>query len=738
MNRHIREDLVHGDQGDKLRSTSIVISGDGPVAASLRMLVAKAGYRNLTLVIEENTLTDEDILQDPLLKLEDVGSSRLHVIRKRFNAVSTAEQLSLKIVERVMLCPADLEGNEFVLMADNRVIAIEELCRDRIPVIFGIATSTGYRVDFMPPFSSSKGYFPLAPIEFHPTRSLMAASRMLSLLQQITLSEEKKLLTTHFDFPNTYRDKEEVVVCLPYTDSFPDSRKTAVSIAVIGCGAIGSHVTQLLASIGYSKVTLVDFDDIREHNLSRLCLAEASDIGKNKATMLRDRVEDRYGWRYTCIKQQIEYIPEGRLIDHDMILCCTDRNTARRYLAGISRLKNSVIFVQGGFGNALHQITTGTEIDAIFNQPDNVKNSCTGLNMYEDPSNPIGATQATVGMVAACMVEAAQRLLHGDSSLKDRFFTWGFPNLVHTVALAPPSSIHPRIHEIEIPDGRTSVRDFLQQLDDLLPGHFMMMEHPFIIEWECLGGCGKPIRIGRYQHDLSDSDRFHAECLKGNEHLLHVNMAQQQLVVYDRISLESDDHILSLSVEEIGLMDDSIRRICGQDGRMAAVRLKYAQPEHFSLIIEESALIDMTQHGMEIVNTTGHEAAGLLFGEVNGHEVHVTTFVPAEVETSNPCYVQISTEWMARKLYEYESTSLRLCGWWHTHPGFGLRPSNQDIKTFAYFPSKQHFSLIQDPTATEYSLAVYQYSDGDINSRDFQLHAKDGRILPYKKYKYGR
>jgi proteasome lid subunit RPN8/RPN11 len=353
--------------------------------------------------------------------------------------------------------------------------------------------------------------------------------------------------------------------------------------------------------------------------------------------------------------------------------------------------------------------------------------------MYEDPSVPVGATQATVAMVSACMVYAAQRILQGATTLKDRFFTWGFPDRILPLELATSKPKRFRIREIVIPDGGTPVRELLQKVDEHFPGHYMLIEHPFIIEWDCLGGCGKPISIGRYHHHLSDSDRFHDACLKGNEHLLHLNMSQPQLAVSDRLSLESDDRILSLSVQEIGLMEDSIRRICCKDGRLAAIRIKYGLPKHSSLILNETALIDMTSHGMETAKSSGHEAAGLLFGHVTGDQVHVTTFVPAEVETSTPYYVQISSEWMARILYEYEDSSLSLCGWWHSHPGFGLRPSSRDIETFAYFSGKNHFSLIQDPTATDYALAVYQYSEGEVVSRDFRLKSKDGRMIKYKR-----
>jgi molybdopterin/thiamine biosynthesis adenylyltransferase/proteasome lid subunit RPN8/RPN11 len=739
MTRHIREDLVHGMRGDMLRSTPIIIAGDGLIGAELRMLFAKAGYQTLTLVMRESMVTRDMVCQDAMLKLEDLGVSRIDTIRKRFKSFSTANDPVLRIIDLNEFSASDLKGHDFLVMADRLVPAIEDICRGRIPFVFGVATASGYRVDYLPGCSVTKRLLPEASSACLPINSLMTATYMMTLLQKLTLREmEDTVFTNFFSFPDTYKVISGPDEDIQYENHPPIThRRFDFSVTVVGCGAIGSHVTLLLAKLGFTRVSLIDFDEIREHNLSRLALSEVSDIGRSKAAMLCERVEERYGLSYSYIEKEVEYIPEGRLMDHHLILCCSDRNSARRYLAGISRMKDEIVFIQGGFGKGLHQITTGSEIDSIFSQDDTLRNSCTGLSISKEQSEPVGSTQATVGMVAAAMVEAALRVLHGDRTCKDRFFTWGFPKLVHTLHLDTNETVFPNVTEVFIPDGKTTVRHFLQKVDEYFPGHFIMSDHTFVVGWECLV-CRKYIRVHRYLHHLNDANRFHETCLVGNEQLLHANIPQKRIEISDRLSLESDDDILSMSIEEIGIMEDSVRMIYSNEGLIGAVRVKYTPAEHFSLVIEESVLTAMKRHGLEIMKASGHEAVGLLFGRVVGDTVQLIEFVPAEVGYSTPYYVQISGEWMARILYEYEGSAMRLCGWWHTHPGFGLSPSGRDIETFKYFSAHNQFSLIQDPTATENGLAIYQFSDGKVFSRDYCIKAKDGKLVRFKKYSHGQ
>lgn len=70
---------------------------------------------------------------------------------------------------------------------------------------------------------------------------------------------------------------------------FFNPTKVRERVHVIGCGAVGSTITELLARAGVSKVTLYDFDKVESHNIANQMFV-ASDIGKNKAKALEELI----------------------------------------------------------------------------------------------------------------------------------------------------------------------------------------------------------------------------------------------------------------------------------------------------------------------------------------------------------------------------------------------------------------------------------------------------------------
>ena len=60
-------------------------------------------------------------------------------------------------------------------------------------------------------------------------------------------------------------------------------------IHIIGCGAIGSTIGELLAKAGFTKITLYDFDHVESHNIANQMFTEL-DIGKEKVVALAERM----------------------------------------------------------------------------------------------------------------------------------------------------------------------------------------------------------------------------------------------------------------------------------------------------------------------------------------------------------------------------------------------------------------------------------------------------------------
>lgn len=70
---------------------------------------------------------------------------------------------------------------------------------------------------------------------------------------------------------------------------FLQPEKVHGRIHVIGCGAIGSTVGELLAKAGFTKITLYDFDKVESHNIANQMYTE-NDIGKFKVDALAERM----------------------------------------------------------------------------------------------------------------------------------------------------------------------------------------------------------------------------------------------------------------------------------------------------------------------------------------------------------------------------------------------------------------------------------------------------------------
>ena len=69
-------------------------------------------------------------------------------------------------------------------------------------------------------------------------------------------------------------------------------RLRAASVAVIGCGGVGSYAAEALARAGIGRITLMDGDAVAESNLNRQLVALTSTLGRNKAEVMAERIRD--------------------------------------------------------------------------------------------------------------------------------------------------------------------------------------------------------------------------------------------------------------------------------------------------------------------------------------------------------------------------------------------------------------------------------------------------------------
>ena len=76
------------------------------------------------------------------------------------------------------------------------------------------------------------------------------------------------------------------------------------TVAVIGCGAVGSFAVEALARAGIGTLILIDGDEVQETNINRQLCALHSTLGQKKVAVLAKRIQD------ICPKTRVTAISE--------------------------------------------------------------------------------------------------------------------------------------------------------------------------------------------------------------------------------------------------------------------------------------------------------------------------------------------------------------------------------------------------------------------------------------------
>ena len=64
------------------------------------------------------------------------------------------------------------------------------------------------------------------------------------------------------------------------------------TVAIVGIGGVGGYVAESLARSGVGKLILVDYDVVDETNINRQIIALHSTIGKEKVSLMEERIHD--------------------------------------------------------------------------------------------------------------------------------------------------------------------------------------------------------------------------------------------------------------------------------------------------------------------------------------------------------------------------------------------------------------------------------------------------------------
>lgn len=101
-------------------------------------------------------------------------------------------------------------------------------------------------------------------------------------------------------------------------------------IHIIGCGAVGSTVAELLSRFGLTKITLYDFDTVESHNIANQ-MFRTTDIGKKKTEALAEYLLQINPEMASDLKIEPEGYNGQRLSGY--VFLCVDNIDLRREIA---------------------------------------------------------------------------------------------------------------------------------------------------------------------------------------------------------------------------------------------------------------------------------------------------------------------------------------------------------------------------------------------------------------------
>jgi hypothetical protein len=126
---------------------------------------------------------------------------------------------------------------------------------------------------------------------------------------------------------------------------------TRLKIGIVGLGSVGSVVAEMLARMGISDFTLIDYDEVKEHNLDRLAGAFYSDIGSKKVKVIKNHILKAGTANKISVKVSENKLSKEdayrKALDCDIIFSCVDKPWGR-YILNHFAFSHLIPIIDGG------------------------------------------------------------------------------------------------------------------------------------------------------------------------------------------------------------------------------------------------------------------------------------------------------------------------------------------------------------------------------------------------------
>ena len=127
-------------------------------------------------------------------------------------------------------------------------------------------------------------------------------------------------------------------------------------ICVIGVGGVGSWAVEALARSGIGEITMIDMDIVSESNINRQLPAMSSTLGKDKTTVLEERiVEINPECQIHIIDDFVTIENVAELINDsmDFVIDCIDSSRVKAALINYCKRRKIKVVTLGGAGGKI-------------------------------------------------------------------------------------------------------------------------------------------------------------------------------------------------------------------------------------------------------------------------------------------------------------------------------------------------------------------------------------------------
>lgn len=129
---------------------------------------------------------------------------------------------------------------------------------------------------------------------------------------------------------------------------------STTAVAIVGAGAIGSHVAECLAKIGISTMEAWDYDTVESHNLANQGFY-LTDVGQSKVKVLEARLKNHLGVDFTAHVSKIT--GDSKKFSQPVVVSAVDSMASRKDIWEIVKRCPSVqLFIDARMGAMYGQI----------------------------------------------------------------------------------------------------------------------------------------------------------------------------------------------------------------------------------------------------------------------------------------------------------------------------------------------------------------------------------------------